>query len=170
VVLLGGPEAVRRITPPTHDRQRLGIDRPEKPENAAARQLGPLMNESPVDEQLNIHFPFFLERSMDANPIVLQQLENWQRERIGQVCRRIELGLASGHVDRCFRILAEYEKASAESPPVESILDDRSAAVLRNRKVLTVEDLKAARGQLASWSEISDHLRKRIRQAIAQLD
>ncbi len=103
-------------------------------------------------------------------PLVLQMLETWQAERIGQVCERIRLALASGHVDRCFRILVDFEKAAAESPPVESILDDRSAAVLRNRKVLTVEDLKAARGQLASWTEISDHLRKRIRLALEQLD
>jgi len=41
------PKTVRRIAAPTHDRQRLGIDRPEKPKNAAVRLSGPLMNGLP---------------------------------------------------------------------------------------------------------------------------
>jgi hypothetical protein len=103
-------------------------------------------------------------------PLVLQMLETWQAERIGQVCERIRLALASGHVDRCFRILVDFEKAAAESPPVESILDDRTASVLRRRKVWTVDELKAARKDLNAWTEISDRLRKRIRRALEQLD
>lgn len=103
-------------------------------------------------------------------PLVLEMLEDWQRERISQVCRRIELALAAGHPDRCFRILADFEKAAAESPPVESILDDYTAKMLRRRKVWTIEDLRSAREQLESWGEISDRLKNRIRRALEQLD
>jgi hypothetical protein len=44
-------KTVCRIAPPTHDRQRLRIDRPEKPKNAAVRLSGPLMNGLPEYEQ-----------------------------------------------------------------------------------------------------------------------
>ena len=103
-------------------------------------------------------------------PIVLAQLETWKRERIAEVCRRIELALASDHTDRAYRVLADFERTQLESPPVESLgLDPTSCERLRRRGVVTLADLQAAADQLDGWSEITVALRRRVRVVLERL-
>ena len=103
-------------------------------------------------------------------PIVLALLETWKRERIAEVCRRIELALASDHTDRAYRVLADFERMQAESPPVESLgLDPTSCERLRRRGIVSVDDLRQAADQLDSWSEITVALRKRVKVVLERL-
>ena len=103
-------------------------------------------------------------------PIVLAQLESWKRERIAEVCRRIELALASDHTDRAYRVLADYERTQQESPPVESLgLDPTSCERLRRRGIVTIDDLRQAADQLDQWKEITPTLRQRIKVILEKL-
>ena len=103
-------------------------------------------------------------------PIVLAQLETWKRERIAEVCRRIELALASDHTDRAYRVLADYERTQQESPPVESLgLDPTSCERLRRRGIVTIDDLRQAADQLDQWKEITPTLRQRIKVILEKL-
>jgi len=103
-------------------------------------------------------------------PIVLSRLTQWRAELIDQTCERVRLALAADHVDRAFRVLADYERMQAESPPCESLgLDSASCDRLRRRGVVTLDDLRAAADQLDQWPELSERLRKRVRVALERL-
>jgi hypothetical protein len=103
-------------------------------------------------------------------PIVLAQLEQWKAEVIDQTVERVRLALAAGHPDRAYRVLGDYERMQAESPPVESLgLDPTSCERLRRRGIVTIDDLRQAAGQLEQWKEITPTLRKRVRVVLERL-
>lgn len=105
-----------------------------------------------------------------ATPIVLTRLTQWRAELIDQTCRRIELALAHEDIGRAHRVLADYERVQAESPPVESLgLDSASCERLRRRGVVNLSDLQAAAGMLDQWPEISERLRARVRAVLERL-
>jgi hypothetical protein len=105
-----------------------------------------------------------------ATPIVLTALSAWKAEVIGRTCERIRIALAADHVDRAYRVLADFERTQQESPPLESTgLDATSCERLRRRGIVTIDDLRQAAGQLDGWSEISVVLRQRVRVILQRL-
>lgn len=104
-----------------------------------------------------------------STPIVLAQLATWKRDRIREVCRRIELALAADDIGRAHRVITDHELTQQESPPIESLLDKHACERLRRRGVICLDDLRAAADQLGQWPELSDRLRRRVRMVLERL-
>ncbi len=102
-------------------------------------------------------------------PIVLAQLEQWKAEQIDRIVERVRLALAAGNPDRVIRIVADWERSQLESPPVETILGDHVAAVLRRHQVWTIADLQAASKQLLRPGTLAEATRVKVQRALERL-
>jgi hypothetical protein len=102
-------------------------------------------------------------------PIVLTELAAWKAEQIDRIVERIRLALAAGNPDRVIRIVADWERSQLESPPIETILGDHTAAVLRRYQVWTIGDLQAASKQLLRPGELPEGTRVKVQRAIERL-
>jgi hypothetical protein len=102
-------------------------------------------------------------------PIVLTELAAWKAEQIDRICERVRLALASGDCGRVIRIVADWERSQLESPPVETILGDHTAAVLRRHQVWTIFDLQSAAPQLLRAGELPEGTRVKVQRALERL-
>lgn len=104
-----------------------------------------------------------------STPICLSQLAAWRAEQIDAIVERVRLALASGHPDRAYRVLADFERSQLESPPCETLVGDHCAAVLRRYQVWTLADLQAAAPQLLRPGELPEGTRKKVQRALERL-
>jgi hypothetical protein len=102
-------------------------------------------------------------------PIVLAQLEQWKSEQIDRIVERVRLALAAGNPDRVLRIVADWERSQLESPPIETLLGDHTAAVLRRHQVWTIADLQAAAPQLLRPGTLPEGTRLKVQRALERL-
>jgi hypothetical protein len=104
-----------------------------------------------------------------AAPIVLTELTAFEAERLSQFVERVRLALGAGNVDRARAVLAEWERERDVSPPVEALLGERSAAVLRRHGIVTIADLRSAGPQLVRDRELSEGLTCKVQRALERL-
>jgi hypothetical protein len=104
-----------------------------------------------------------------STPIVLTELAAWKAEQIDRIVERVRLALAAGNPDRVIRIVADWERSQLESPPVETLLGDHTAAVLRRYQVWTIGDLQAASKQLLRPGELPEGTRVKVQRALERL-
>ena len=102
-------------------------------------------------------------------PIVLTELAAWKAEQIDRIVERVRLALAAGNPDRVIRIVADWERSQLESPPIETLLGDHTAAVLRRHQVWTIADLQAASKQLLRPGELPEGTRVKVQRALERL-
>ncbi len=81
---------------------------------------------------------------MDPFPYCLQQLADFERERIDQTLRKLELALAVDDIGRAHRILGEFELENREQRrPLESLgIRSEIVSVLNRAGVETVQHLR----------------------------
>ena len=104
-----------------------------------------------------------------STPIVLTQLAAWRAEQIDRIVERVRLALAAGDCGRVTRIVNDYERSQLESPPVETILGDHTAAVLRRHQVWTIADLQSAAPQLLRPGTLPEGTRVKVQRALERL-
>ena len=81
---------------------------------------------------------------MDPFPYCLQQLADFERERIAQTLRKLELALAADDIGRAHRILSVFDEENQEQRrPLEALGIRSDVVLLLNRAgVETVQQLR----------------------------